>query len=119
MKNPNVQDRLNKSAKRFVQVKKLKPEVFLDEVVDSMSTIGGITGFNVRSNGTMTLCNHTANYNLPIRYEEHSQRLSSMGKKAYGFLEGLYHHLSQEGVSPRNMQFHLGKNYSSKHHCPF
>jgi len=34
-------------------------------------------------------------------------------------LEGLYGRLVEEGVSPRNMQFHLGKDYSSKHHCPF
>jgi hypothetical protein len=119
MKDPNVQDRLNRSARKFVQVKKHKPEVFLDEVVNAMNTIGGITGFNVKCNSTMTLCNHTANYNLPIRYEEHSQRLSAPAKRAYNFLEGLYNHLAKEGVSPRQMQFHLGKDYSSKHHCPF
>jgi len=118
MKDIIVETRLKKLAKRFQNAKKFKPEKLVDHVVEAMMPIGGITGFNVVSHGTMTLHNHSDRYNLPIRYEEHSERLSSFGKRAYTFLERLQDHLMDDGISPRNIEYHLGKAYSTKHHDP-
>lgn len=118
MKDAKVQKSLDKLARKFQAVKKYKPAKLLDDIVSTMDPIGGITGFHVRSYGTITLDNHTAKYNLPIRYEEHSDNLSSFGKRAYSFLEAMRDELSEQGVSPRKMEYHLGKAYASKDHDP-
>ncbi len=117
MKNITVQKKLKKAVTRFQANKKFKPGMFLDEVVETMASIGGITGFRVASHQSLVLRNHTAHYSLPVRFEEYSGRLSSAGKRQYAFLEGLVGHLREEGVSPREMEYHLGKDYASKHHA--
>ncbi len=118
MKDTAVQTRINKLARKFQAVKKFNAEKLLDNIVDAMAPIGGITGFNVASNQTMTIHNHTALYNLPIRYEEHSNKLSSFGKRSYAFLEKFEDYLINEGTSPRNIEYHMGKKYATKHHDP-
>ena len=118
MKNAQVQDRLNQSSRRFENVRKFKPGAFLNEVVGAMNDVGGITGFRVASGQTMTIHNHAASYTLPVRYEEHSAKQSALGKKAYLFLEGFMDYLQGQGVSKRAMEYHLGRDYSSKHHAP-
>jgi len=115
MNDDTVQRQLNKSAQKF-QLKKFKPKKLLEEVIDTMSLVGGMTGLRVASHQTMTLRNHDNSYNLPIRYEQHSEKLSSFGKKAYAFLEDLHSYLIDQGVSPRKIEYHLGKAYASKHH---
>ena len=116
MKDSNVQEGLEKAANRFKNVKKTEPADLLESIVGLMEPIGGITGITVRSNMAPSIHNHSASYNLPIKFEEHSGRLSSFGKKAYAFLDLMMDHLECIGVSPRNIECHLGKRYSTKHH---
>ncbi len=118
MKDLEVQKQLNGTACKFTARKKMKPREALDEIVTAMDLVGGITGLKVASHQTMTILNHTASYNFPIRYEEHSPNLSSFGKKTYRLLEHLQDYLISHGVSPRNIEYHMGKMYSSKHHDP-
>ncbi|MDP7116238.1 MAG: hypothetical protein QF632_00730 [Candidatus Woesearchaeota archaeon] len=118
MKNLQVQRKLDKLSRRFQNVKKFKPDVFLNSVIDAMEEVGGMSGLRVAANQPLTLRNHTAHYNLPIRYEEHSARLSAQGKRNYAFLEGLMGYLEGQEVSPQDIEYHLGKGYSSKHHQP-
>ena len=119
MKNEETQQKLKKAARRFLAVKKVKPKQFLNTVVEALDPLGGITGFRVACHQTLTLHNHTASYNVPIPYEEHTGSLSAQGKRAYEFLDHLREHLTVQGVSPRDMEFHLGKYFASKHHTTY
>ncbi len=115
----DVQHELKGVARKFQAGKRIRPVQMVDMVVEAMTPIGGITGLRVAANQTMTLHNHGGSYTLPIRYEEHRQgALSAFGRRAYAFLEELRDHLVDAGVSPRNIEYHMGPNYSSKHHCP-
>ena len=116
MKNANVNKNIKKAANNFTARK--DPVRCIDDLVSSMDTIGGITGFNVESNNNLRLVNHNDTYTVPVRFEEHGPGLSKFGKQCYQALEILMDTLTYQGVPKGNMQFHLGKNYSSKHHDP-
>ncbi len=118
MKDPQIQEQLRKATKGFLNGKRKRPAEFLNEVVAAMLPAGGITGFSVSSNQTMTLRNHNAWYCLPVRYEEHTQRLSAQGRRAYEFLELFIEYMGSQGVDKSQIEYHLGKGYSSKHHQP-
>ncbi len=118
MKDANVVKGLKKAAQKFQAVKKFKPAQLLEQIVNVMEPIGGMTGLNVASNQTLTLVNHTDSYCLPIVFEEHGGGMSSFAKRAYAFFETLMDYLLAQGVSPSDIQYHLGADYSSKHHDP-
>ena len=119
MKEQGLESRLKKLALRFGTVKKYKPVTLLDDILETVAPVGGLTGLKVHSYGTLTLCTGVGNYKLPIQYEEYRDGgLSSFGKRAYEFLEALSDYLVDTGISKRDIEFHLGKSYSSKHHDP-
>ncbi|MBW3019727.1 hypothetical protein KY334_00360 [Candidatus Woesearchaeota archaeon] len=116
MKNTQVQKKLDNLANKFRNVKKFKADKCLDEVIKAMSEVGGITGITVSSGHSLTLNNHTASYNFPIIYEEHKPNMSKFAKQSYELLELMMGYLIEEGRSPADFEYHLGKDYSSKHH---
>jgi len=118
MKDAQVVKELKKAANRFQAVKKVKPEQLLETVVRAMAPIGGVTGLCVASNQTLTLVNPNDSYSLPIVFEEHTDRLSAFAKRAYAFFETFMDYLIDRGVSPSDIQYHLGADYASKHHDP-
>lgn len=118
MKKQTIQELLNKAAQQFCTVKRVKATRLLEEVVYIMDPIGGITGLLAKQNCTITLHNHNDSYKLPIRMPEHTSNLSRQDKKNYEFLELMNKYLLDHGVSKRDIEYHMGKRYSSKHQRP-
>ena len=119
MKNPQVQKSLKQLATQYTHSKKAKPATLVEKVVGLMDAVGGLTGLRTSQNSYITLQNHNDAYTLPLRMSEHTQNMSRSDKKKYQFLESLRTRLLEQGVSPRNIEYHLGAHYSSKHHNPF
>jgi len=112
-----VQKNLNKMTKKFQNNKKMKEDALLEYIVSAMDEVGGITGLYVASNQTLKLKNEKEIYNVPIKYEQHSKNLSAFGKRSYKFFEKLTDYLvTVAEVSKKNIQYHLGRDYSGKHH---
>lgn len=116
MKDNEVVKNLRKIGERLKR-KRADISELVSDTIESMSPIGGITGIKVQSNSSITLHNHTNSYLIPINMEP-SDEVSAIGSQAYCFFETLVRELCSYGVPKRNIEFHLGRDYSSKHHQP-
>lgn len=115
MKDDATQKKLNKLARDFENDKKYRAENLLEDVIETMELIGGLSGFRVHQKGTLSLVNCTDIYKMPLEYEEHAKANGSLQKRLYDFLERLKNYVTQIG-NKRSAEYHLGRDYASKHH---
>ena len=97
--------------------KKVSVDALVDDVLDCMKIVGGITGLKTKSYSPITIHNHTDSYSIPVRMNP-SDEISSKGSQMYDFFERLVEKLYGTGITKDRFEFHLGKDYSSKHHQP-
>ncbi|MFT4312264.1 MAG: hypothetical protein ACMXYF_03470 [Candidatus Woesearchaeota archaeon] len=120
MKNKRIVQNLTKIGNTLANKKLLRKQTvdsLVDRALSTMQEIGGITGISTSSYQPIRIHNHTNSYTIPIQMQPFNEA-SSLGKKAYEFFETLTQRAVEYGASKRNIEFHLGKEYASKHHPP-
>ena len=117
MKNESIQYNLKQIARAITNGRMRNFRISIDEIIQTMDCIGGLTGISARQGNLITLVNHTDSYNLPIRMPEYGKN-DAYAKRVFPFFEQLAHAAYEQGVPKSQIQFHLGRDYASKHHPP-
>ncbi len=117
MKSQNVVKSLKQIANNVLSAKRANCTTTIDDIFQTMESIGGITGIHARQGNTITLVNHTDSYNLPIKMPEYGKK-DAYAKTVFPFFEELACTAHQRGMDKSAIQFHLGRDYASKHHPP-